>query len=129
MAKNIEVFNHWYDKILNSWPFCLDDQSIKTIAIAWGFTENGVWNFKPRLVKENWQYVNAIFSVRFGLPFACFVQLRWSNTRLAQFGLGWKQSGRIAVHCRFQTDASAALGYHTGMPNTDQAHGFEFGRH
>ena len=83
----------------------------------------------PRLVKENWQYVNAIFSVRFGFPFACFVQIRWSQTRLVQFGAGWKQSGRIAVHLRFQTDASAAAGYHVGMPNTDQAQGFEFGGH
>jgi hypothetical protein len=127
--KNIEVFNHWYDGILNSWPLCLDSESVHTTAIAWGFTENGRWNFLPRVVKENWQYVNAIFSVRFGLPFACFVQLRWSSTRLVQFGLGWKNSGRFAVHLRFQTDASAAAGYHAGMPNTDQAQGFEFGRH
>jgi hypothetical protein len=33
------------------------------------------------------------------------------------------------VHCRFQTDASAAAGYHVGMPNTDQAQGFEYGKH
>jgi len=127
--KVYESFNHWYDKILNSFPFLIDSESVHTTAIAWGFTENGKWNFLPRLVKENWQYVNAIFSVRFGLPFACFVQIRWSKTRLVQFGAGWKQSGRIAVHLRFQTDASAAAGYHVGMPNTDQAQGFEYGGH
>lgn len=127
--KHIEKFGKWYDGILNSWPMCLDDSVIHTTAIAWGFTENGKWNFFPRTVKEDWQYVNAIFSVRFGSPFAFFMQIRWSSTRLAQFGIGWKQSGRFAIHCRFQTDASAAAGYHAGMPNTDQAHGFEFGRH
>lgn len=127
--KVYESFNHWYDGILNSFPFCIDSDYVKTTAIAWGFTEQGKWKFPPRLVKENWQYVNAIFSVRFGLPFALFVQVRWSKTRLAQFGLGWKQSGRFAIHCRFQTDASAAAGYHVGMPNTDQAQGFELGRH
>jgi hypothetical protein len=127
--KVYESFNHWYDKILNSWPFLIDSESVHTTAIAWLFTEQGKWNFMPRLVKENWQYVNAIFSVRFGLPFACFVQIRWSKTRIVQFGAGWKQSGRIAVHCRFQTDASAAAGYHVGMTNTDQAQGFEYGGH
>jgi hypothetical protein len=114
--KVFESFNHWYDKILNSWPFCIDSESVHTTAIAWGFTEQG-------------KYVNAIFSVRFGFPFACFVQIRWSKTRLVQFGAGWKQSGRIAVHLRFQTDASAAAGYHVGMPNNGQAQGFEFGGH
>ena len=129
MPKHPEYFNHWYDGILNSFPFCLDDKYVKTIAIAWLFTEQGKWKFMPRLCRENWQYVNAMFSVRFGFPFAFFMQIRWSNTRLAQFGIGWKDSGRFAIHCRFQTDASAANGYHTGMPNTDQAHGFEYGRH
>lgn len=26
-------------------------------------------------------------------------------------------------------NGGAAAGYHTGLPNTDQAHGFEYGRH
>ena len=129
MSKNLEYFNHWYDGILNSWPMCLDSDNVHTIAIAWLFTEQGKWNFMPRLCYERWQYVNAIFSVRFGFPFAFFMQIRWTSNRLAQFGIGWKDSGRFAIHCRFQTDASAAAGYHAGMPNTDQAHGFEYGRH
>jgi hypothetical protein len=129
MPKKLEYFNHWYDGILNSFPFCLDDKYVKTIAVAWGFTEQGKWKWIPRLCLEEWQYVNAVFSVRFGLPFAFFMQVRWSSSRTAQFGIGWKESGRFAIHCRFQTDASAAAGYHAGMPNTDQAQGFEYGRH
>lgn len=129
MSKHLEYFNHWYDKILNSFPFCLDDKYIKTIGIAWGFTEQSQWSFKPRLSPSGWQYTNALFSIRLGLPFSLFMQIRWSKDKLWQGGIGWKQSGRFAIHCRFQTDKSAAEGYHTGMPNTDQAHGWEYGRH
>ena len=114
MSKNIEVFNHWYDGILNSFPFCLDDKYIKTIAIAWLFTEQSKWKFMPRVCTEDWQYVNAVFSVRLGFPFACFVQLRWSTTRLVQFGLGWKhfkqtQVRRLVItqECLIQTKRMA----------------------
>ena len=129
MAKNLEVFGKWYDGILNSFPFCLDDTWIKTVGIAWLFQDQGVWKFMPRIVPSAWQYANACIFVRFGLPFAFFMQLRASETHLWQGGIGWKQSGRFAIHCRFQTDASAAKGFHVGMPNTDQASGFEYGRH
>ena len=129
MAKHLENFGDWWDGILNLFPFCLDDSLIKTIGIAWIFQEQGVWKFKPRIVPTGWQYANACIFVRFGLPFAFFVQLRASETHLWQGGFGWKQSGRIAIHCRFQTDASAAVGFHVGLPNTDQSSGFEYGRH
>ena len=119
----------WYTKLTNSFPLMIDDSYVKTIAIAWGYKLLGEWCFIPSLVKENWQYTNAIFSIRFGLPFACFVQIRWSKTRFIQFGLGWKQSGRFAIHCRIQTDESAAKGYHAGYPNNNQAQGFMYGGH
>ena len=121
--------NHpsWYTKLTNSFPLMIDDQSIHTIAIAWGFKLLGEWDFKPTIVKENWQYTNSIFSIRLGLPFACFIQIRWSSTHFIQFGLGWKQSGRFAIHFRIQSDASAAQGYHDGMPNIGQAEGFNYG--
>ena len=117
----------WYTKLTNSFPLMIDDSYIKTIAIAWGYKLLGEWCFIPSLVKENWQYTNAIFSIRFGLPFACFVQIRWSSNRFIQFGLGWKQSGRFAIHCRIQTDESAARGYHINMPNNNQATGWNYG--
>lgn len=144
--RHLESFNHWYDKILNNAFFCIDDSKVKTIAIAWGFKENSKWVFLPRLVIDNWQYTNAIFSIRIGLPFAIFIQIRWTDKiylypnwlpyfrgmqekQFIQFGIGWKQTGRFAIHFRPQTDTSAAIGYHAGMPNTGQASGFNFGRH
>jgi len=127
--KNLEIFGKWYDGILNSFPFCLDDIYIKTIGIAWLFTVEGKWCFIPKIVPTNWQYANACIFIRIGLPFAFFMQLRASPTHLFQGGIGWKQSGRIAINCRFQTDASSAIGYHVGLPNTDHASGFEYGRH
>jgi hypothetical protein len=127
--KHLENFGDWWDGILNLFPFCLDDTWIHTIGIAWLFQEQGTWKFMPRIVPTGWQYANACIFVRFGAPFSLFMQLRCSTTRLWQGGIGWKQSGRIAIHCRFQTDASAAKGFHVDMPNTDQASGFEYGRH
>jgi len=128
-VKNLEVFGKWSDKLLNSFPFCLDDIYIKTIGIAWLFTVDGKWCFIPKIVPSNWQYANACIFVRIGFPFAFFMQLRASPTHLWQGGIGWKQSGRIAIHCRFQTDASSTLGYHAWLHNTDHASGFEYGRH
>ena len=127
--KNLEIFGKWSDKLLNSFPFCLDDIYIKTVGIAWLFTVDGKWCFIPKIVPSNWQYANACIFVRIGFPFAFFMQLRASPTHLWQGGIGWKQSGRIAIHFRFQTDASSAIGYHVGLPNTDHASGFEYGRH
>ena len=127
--KHLENFNKWYDPILNLFPFCLDDTWVKTVGIAWLFTVEGKWQFIPKIVANDWQYANACIFVRIGLPFAFFVQLRASSIHLFQGGFGWKQSGRIAIHCRFQTDASSTIGYHVGLPNTDHASGFEYGRH
>jgi hypothetical protein len=127
--KHLEVFGKWSDKLLNSFPFCLDDIYIKTVGIAWLFTVDGKWSFMPKIVPTNWQYANACIFIRIGLPFAFFMQLRASPTHLWQGGIGWKQSGRIAIHCRFQTDASSTLGYHPNLPNLDHASGFEYGRH
>ena len=127
--KNLEIFGKWSDKLLNSFPFCLDDIYIKTVGIAWLFTVDGKWGFIPKIVPSNWQYANACIFVRIGFPFAFFMQLRASPTHLWQGGIGWKQSGRIAIHFRFQTDASSTLGYHPNLPNLDHASGFEYGRH
>ena len=127
--KHIENFNHWYDGLLNSFPFCIDDTKIKTIGIAWIFFEYGRLDLYPRVTGGDAQFYNAQFFVRIGLPFALFFHIRLSSTRLFQFGLGWKQSGRIAIICRLQTDASAAIGYHLGLTNTGQATGWNYGKH
>ena len=166
--KHFEYFNHWYDRILNSFPFLLDDSKIKTIGIAWIFRENNHWNVTPCITGDA-QYYNAVFFIRFNLeviitiffmlmtwhllawyawslllimlifattlagsPFALFMMIRWADTGKRQFiqtGIGWKQSGRIAVHCRIQSDASSAIGYHAGLPNTDHAVAWNYGNH
>ena len=129
--KHLEYFNHWYDRLLNTFPFCLDDSQIKTIGIAWIFRENNHWNLTPRIT-GNAQYYNAMFFVRIGFPFALFFMFRWSAIGKHQFiqaGIGWKQTGRFAVHCRVQTDANAAIGYHAGLSNTDQAIAWNYGKH
>ena len=138
--KHLEHFNHWYDRILNSFPFLLDDSSIKTIGIAWIFKEPvwwelppahyvNWWHVIPRITGNDAQFYNAQFFIRIGFPFAIFFHMRLSSTRLFQCGIGWKQTGRIAILFRFQTDASAAVGYHEGLPNTGQATGWNFGKH
>ena len=129
--KHLENFNHWYDGILNSFPFCLDDTKIKTIGVAWIFKENNQWNFKPRITGDA-QYYNAMFFIRSGLPFALFFMIRWSATGKRQFiqtGIGWKQNGRFAIHRRIQSDTSSAAGYHAGLPNTDHASAWDYGKH
>ena len=129
--KHLEYFNNWYDGILNKFPFCLDDTKIKTIGIAWIFRENNHWNLTPRIT-GNAQYYNAMFFVRIGFPFALFFMLRWSATGKRQFiqtGIGWKQNGRFAIHRRIQSDASSAIGYHAGLPNTDHAVAWNYGKH
>jgi hypothetical protein len=127
--KHLEINGHWYDGILNSFPFCIDDKYILSNGIAWGFKENGKWNFKPRITGNTAQYFNALIFVRLALPFGVFVATRLTLTRLFQAGFGWKMSGRFAIHCRLQTDASAAAGYHVGMPNVGQAQGWDYGGH
>ena len=135
MATHPESFDtnaSWYTKLTNKFPLMIDDESVHTTAFAFFFKEDGKWKLFKH-VKENWQYVNAIFSIRVGLPFSFFFQIRWSdnpNTRrqLLQTGIGYKQSGRFAIHFRFQSDKSAEIGYHEGMPNLGQATGFTYGQ-
>jgi hypothetical protein len=122
-----EYFGHWYDGLLNSFPLLWDDSWVKTIGIAWLFTEHGKWCFLPRIVPYDWQFGNAIFFVRFGW-LALFIGIR-GKVKLFQGGIGFKQTGRLAILFRFQTDASAAKGAHAGLPNTNLSSGFEYGRH
>ena len=130
--KHLEYFNHWYDGILNSFPFCLDDAKIKTIGVAWLFKENNLWNLTPRITENDAQFYNAQFFIRYGLPFSLFFMIRWSAIGKRQFiqtGIGWKQNGRFAIHRRIQSDASSAASYHAGLPNTDHASAWDYGKH
>lgn len=141
--ENFPANASWYTKLTNRWPLMIDDQSVHTTAFAFFFKEDGKWKFFRR-VKENWQYVNAVFSIRLGFPFAIFFQIRWMDKVIVypkwipiiggsqekqyyQEGIGWKQSGRFAFHSRLENDSSAADGYHPNMPNSGQAQGFNYG--
>jgi hypothetical protein len=126
MALHPKDYGSWYDKYLNMWPFMIDDTKVHTIGIAWIFKEDGKWNLWPR-VTGNHQYYNAQFFLRLGFPLAVFFGMRLSSTRLLQLGLGWKQNGRFAIHLRFQTDESAAIG--STSPNYGQASGWDYGEH
>ena len=129
--KHMEYFNNWYDGILNSWPFCIDDKYVKSNGIAIGFKENERWVFRPRITGNAHQFFNAILYLGLCLPFGVFCQIRWSDKptgkQFIQFGIGYKNSGRFAILCRVQSDASAAVGYHPGLPNLGHATGFNYG--
>lgn len=112
---------------LNKWPLLLASESINSIGIAWIFTENGKWNFIPRITGTQSLFYNAAFFLRLMLPFGVFFGMRLSKKLLFQCGTGWKLNGRFAILFRVQTDDSAALG--TSGPNYGQASGYEYGTH
>jgi hypothetical protein len=104
---------------------------IKSIGIAWGFQEQGKWNFVPRITGNDGLYFNALFFLRLSLPFDIRLGIRWSDSMtkraLFQCGIGFKLNGRFAITFRFQSDVSAAAG--TNSPNYGHAQGFEYGTH
>lgn len=109
----------------------IDSDSVRSLGIAWGFKENGHWQWTPRITPNKSLYYNALLFVRFLLPGGLFVSLRWSSSTtkraLLQLGAGWKLNGRLAIILRVQSDAASAAGA-TG-PNIGQATGFDFGTH
>lgn len=127
--KHLEYFGHWYDKLLNSWPFLLDDTAIQSQGLAIGFIEDGQWHFKPRVTGNAHQYFNALLFIRLTWPVGLFLHIRLSKNRLLQCGIGYKLTGRFAIHCRLQSDESSAKGYHEGLPNTDHVSEFNYGPH
>lgn len=124
------------DDLLNQWPFLIDTESIRSVGVAWLFKEDGEWRFLPRITEDRSLFYNAIFFVRFGLPFLVAFSFRWSADgwmifgkarALFQFCIGWKLNGRISLNARIQNDATSAEGV-TG-PNYGQATGFNYGTH
>jgi hypothetical protein len=113
--------------ILNKWPLLLDTDSIKSLGIAWIFTEQGKWKTFPRFTGVQSLFYNAAFFLRVSLPFGIFFGMRLGPTYLFQCGIGWKLNGRFAILFRVQTDASAAAG--VSGPNYGQSPGYEFGTH
>jgi hypothetical protein len=111
----------------NKWPILIDDESIRTVAVAWIFKEDGIWSLKPRLCGTKSLFWNAQFFLRLSLPFGIFFGMRLTKNHLFQCGVGWKLNGRLAILFRFQTDESAARGVQG--PNYGQSTGYDFGTH
>ena len=109
----------------------IDDSYVKSIGIAWLFKEDGKWKFMPRITGQQSLFFNAVFFLRFSLPFGVFFSFRWSASSvkkaLLQTGIGWKLNGRLAVLLRIQSDISSAKGV-TGR-NTGQSPSFCYGPH
>jgi hypothetical protein len=133
--RNLETFNansSFYTKLTNNAFFCIDDELVQSLGIAIGFKLNNEWAWVPKFSRNERNFMNAIFFLKFSFPFGIFMQIRWSDNpshrrQFWQGGIGWKKNGRFGILCRVQNDNSAAIGYHVGLPNTDQAQGFNYG--
>lgn len=110
---------NWFDRLLNSWPFCLHVDAIGTLfAKAWD--EQGA--YRPG---DGSLFYNGHFFIRITSPFGIWLHWKpYRNLRI-QAGAGWKLNGRFAVLLRAQTDTEAANGTHG--PNYGQAIGWERG--
>ena len=109
----------------------IDSDYVRSIGIAWLFKENDKWRFAPRITGNGSLFYNAVFFVRFSLPFGLFWSIRWAESTtkksIWQSGIGCKLNGRFAILFRVQSDKSSAAGV-TG-PNFGQATGFNYGTH
>ncbi len=116
------------DRVLNSWPFCLDtDRITAMVALALGPTFSWIaWGSDKTMSL----YYNGIIYVRLMLPFWVGIQLRWAGSNpqvreYLQLGFGWKLNGRFGIHARIQSDASSSAG--VSGPNVGQAWGWADG--
>ena len=124
--KTVEINhnNNALDKILNSWPFCLEHESIKPILRGGICRNEGVWHAWVSRDVGTSLYYNGAFFFRLMLPFFIGVHIRW-GVRYLQMAIGWKLNGRFGVIFRVQSDKSSAAGTHG--PNYGQANGWECG--
>lgn len=121
-------FGRLYDKFNNA--IAIDDTRVKSIGFAWGFKENGKWNWIPCKTGNKSLYYNAMLFVRFSLPFDFRLQIRWAGKdpykrEYFQCGIGWKLNGRFAITFRFPTDESSSEG--AKFANVGQSWGWEYG--
>ena len=111
---------NWLDRLLNSWPFCLDVNAIDTVfAVA---RDVDGWYFP----EDYSLFYNGYFFIRITWPFGVWLHVKFKVDRRSQFGIGWKLNGRIGITFRpWQSDESAAAGTHG--PNVGQARGWARG--
>lgn len=121
----------WLNAVLNSWPFCLDEDSIMQIeAFAWD-------NQGPYLCPDDSLFMNGYFmckllgvnvgaGVYLPIGYGFLIGWRWHGQHYRHcYWAGWKGNGRIARTFRIQTPAESAAG--VLGPNSGQASGFDRG--
>lgn len=110
----------WLNGVLNSWPLCLHEESVRTIfarcSDAQGLYTPG----------EESLYMNGVWFVRICLPFGIFLGLKpVVDGNIYHFGLGFKGNGRITITLRRQTFEQSAAG--VLGPNSGHAQGWNRG--
>jgi hypothetical protein len=110
----------WVNTLLNSWPLCLDEDSVKTIYCRC-MDNQGLY-----IPGEESLYMNGLWFIRLCSPFGIFIGLKLNPLgSIWQFGLGWKGNGRCTITLRSQTwqeSADGVLG-----PNVGHAKGWDRG--
>lgn len=96
---------NWIDRLLNAWPFCIDQDNVNSWAVAWD--ADGIY-FPDDLSL----FCNGYVMVRVCWPLGVFVHIKPVRNARFQFGIGWKVNGRVGLTLRWQTDESAANGTH-----------------
>mgnify|MGYP001583980010 CR=1 FL=1 len=116
--------NNWLDKLLNSWPLCLDVESIIPL-IRGGICKNeNIWHMWASRDAGTSLYYNGLVFFRLMFPFWIGIHIRFGK-RFLQTGIGWKLNGRFALLFRIQTDESSAEGTHG--PNYGQSVSYDCG--
>ena len=63
-------FSGWVNRVLNSWPFLMEDSSIVPLSIvAVGLKRDGVWKWFYLDTKGRDLFRDGVFSFRLALPF------------------------------------------------------------
>lgn len=112
----------WLNALLNRWPFCLDEDSMKPV-LAVAYDAEGWWQPPNGSLYYNGYF---FFRVYWPLGFGSGLSWKWRGTYYRwHTWFGWKGNGRFGVTCRIQTPAEAAAG--VLGPNSGQASGFARG--
>lgn len=142
------------DRLLNSWPFLVDTDQVKTLFAFAYCKEANVWcwyrddkslfnngtvfvRYTLSPVTSTLWTVGAFLGVLFSawwmllLTFGLFVHLSWretGNRRYIQFGWGHKLNGRTGALFRIpKNDEQSSKGAHENAPNSDQSSGWSCG--
>jgi len=117
--------NNWLDKLLNSWPFCIDTECIYPLIRGGVCRNESIWHAWVSRDAGTSLYYNGVIFVRLMLPFWIGIHIRPTSKHYLQVGLGFKLNGRFGAIFRIQTDDSAEHGAHG--PNYGQGKGYECG--